>query len=340
MAGFDRTAVEKYLPELQRTIDTTLDVWADGDERSWVDELRRLAIGCIAHNMLGLEDPHSIENLVKDYAAVTAGLTSFPVAIPGSAMHRATEASKRLIAFMGECVAESRSAPRGDGLSRILLQADEQGATIADDIAALELHHVFLAGHVVFAELAALVLHLDREDDVRTSVRAEVLEHVPEGEITMSDLMKMGALHRLVQEVKRITPVFPILFARAKKTFTFKGLTIPEGWQVSLALHESHMLDGVYREPERFDPDRFTDERAEHRAHEHAFIPHGPGPRSGHKCAGADYSTYLMMMFTALLLRGYSWELPEQRIAYDFGHLPPEPRDGLRVRLTPASDRA
>jgi hypothetical protein len=39
------------------------------------------------------------------------------------------------------------------------------------------------------------------------------------------------------------------------------------------------------------------------------------------------------LAFLTLLVRGYDWELPPQDLEYDWKKLPPEPRDGLRVRL-------
>jgi cytochrome P450 len=334
MAAFDRTALERYLPGLESNIGEALDLWADADEIRWVDALRSLAIAAIADNMLGLRDPQSVDGLVADYAVLTSGFVAFPFAVPGSPMHRAKQARDRLIAFMRDCVAESRITPHDDGLSRILSSKGPDGALIADEHAALEAHHIFMAGYIVCAELAGLILRLDHDDAVREAVATEVRAHAAEGVVTMKRLAKMTLLHRVVQEVKRITPMVPILFARAKKPIAFKGVTIPEGWQVSLALHESQMLGEIYPEPAKFDPDRFSEQRAEHRMHEHAFAPQGPGPATGHKCAGTDYATYFMMMFAVLLLRDYTWELPSQDLSYDCGRLPPEPRDGLRARLT------
>ena len=80
-----------------------------------------------------------------------------------------------------------------------------------------------------------------------------------------------------------------------------------------------------------FDPDRFA--RGEHRKHPMAFIPQGAEPPTGHRCLGLDYATFLSVAFLVLLLRGYDWELPPQNLEYDWQKLPPEPRDGLRVRL-------
>jgi cytochrome P450 len=64
-----------------------------------------------------------------------------------------------------------------------------------------------------------------------------------------------------------------------------------------------------------------------------AFIPQGAEPPTGHRCLGLDHSTTLVLAFLTILVRDYDWELPPQDLAYDWRKLPPEPRDGLRVRL-------
>jgi hypothetical protein len=66
-----------------------------------------------------------------------------------------------------------------------------------------------------------------------------------------------------------------------------------------------------------------------------AFIPQGAEPPTGHRCLGLDYSTSLVLAFLALLARGYSRDLPPQNLDYDWKKQPPEPGDGLRVRLRP-----
>src|SRR4029079_15670803 len=60
----------------------------------------------------------------------------------------------------------------------------------------------------------------------------------------------------------------------------------------------------------------------------------GAGPITGHRCPGLDFATYFMAVFTMVLLRGYTWELPPQHFDYDWSKVPPEVRDGLRARVT------
>jgi hypothetical protein len=64
-----------------------------------------------------------------------------------------------------------------------------------------------------------------------------------------------------------------------------------------------------------------------------AFIPQGAEPPTGHRCLGLDYSTFLVLSFLTLLVRGYVWELPPQDLRHDWRKAPPEPRDGLRMIL-------
>jgi cytochrome P450 len=68
-----------------------------------------------------------------------------------------------------------------------------------------------------------------------------------------------------------------------------------------------------------------------------AFIPQGAEPATGHRCLGLDYATALGVAFLALLMRQYDWTLPPQDLTFDWQKLPPEPRGGLRVRLTAKS---
>ena len=336
LAGFDRAALSSYMPGLQAAIERRLTGWAAEDEIRWVPELTQLAIEGIAGNMLGLGPGPELDQLAQDYGAVTRGVGAAPIDLPGTPLRKANQARDRLLVFLREQVAACRKG-RDVGFTRILQAKAADGSQIDDDAAVLELHHIFLAGYIVFAELAALVLRLDQNPELRQTLANEVREQAGAGEVNLETLHGMPLLSRVVDETKRITPMLPFIMAKAKRDISFAGHTIPAGFMVCLALHENHMLADIYPEPTRFDPERFAKGRAEHERHTHAFAPQGPGPLTGHKCPGTDYATYFMKMFTVLLLRGYSWELPKQELSYRMQIIPPEPKDGLRARVSALS---
>jgi cytochrome P450 len=154
-------------------------------------------------------------------------------------------------------------------------------------------------------------------------------------ELTLDVLTDLPTCTNVVREAKRIVPLVPLAFGRARRSFRCGGYEVPEGWTVYLALHLNNHDARVFRDPEVFDPDRFSAGRAEDRAHPMAFIPQGAAPASGHQCLGLTYSTYLVLAFMARLLGGYTWRLPPQDLEPDERKVPPEPRDGLRVVVQP-----
>jgi cytochrome P450 len=138
---------------------------------------------------------------------------------------------------------------------------------------------------------------------------------------------------RVVLETKRLVPLVPLAFGRAERDFTCAGFRVPQDWRVYLALHLCNVDPAVYRQPRDFDPDRFGPDRSEQLSHPLAFIPQGAGPPIGHQCLGLEYSTFLVLAFLAVAVQGYEWDLPLQNLAYRWNTIPPEPKDGLRVRL-------
>jgi len=227
-------------------------------------------------------------------------------------------------------VRERRRQPTDDGLSRVLAAG---GTELGDHDAALELHHLVIAGYIVFAELGSMVQQLTAHPEVRARLAAEIASKAPAGPLAVETFASMPYLLQVVNEVKRLCPIVAVVFGRTKQPFQFDGVSVPAGWMLLWAIRPSHVEQGVYSNPEAFDPDRFSPERAEDKRHEHAFSPQGAGPITGHRCPGLDFATYMMAVFAVVLLRGYAWELPEQKLALNWSLTPPEPEEGLRARV-------
>jgi cytochrome P450 len=334
LGAFDHEAIAVYLPDMQDLIESTLERLARVGEFSAVAELRRLAIETICRNVMGLAPGAQTEAMTRDYGTLLAGLAStIPVRVPGTTYGRAMAARDRLLARIRGAVEERRARPRSDGLSRILTDRAADGRTYTDDEAVLEAHHIVVAGFVVYALMVEVMRQLAEQPELRRRCADEVREHAPTGRLPIEALARLVTSTNIVLETKRHVPLVPLAFGRARRPFVCGGFEVPDGWTVYLALHLNNRDPSIYGEPGRFDPDRFGPERAEHRKHPMAFIPQGAEPPTGHRCLGLDYSTVLVLAFLTLLVRGYDWELPAQDLRYDWKRRPPEPRDGLRVRL-------
>lgn len=333
LKAFDRAAFADYLPPMQAMIEATLARLAAGGEFRAVDELRQLAIEAICKNVLDLDRGERTAQLCKDYVVVASGMLSVPLPLPGTLYSRAKKSRDRVLTVLREIIAERRANPRNDGLSRILQARTPDGTGVSDDEVMLELHHMVIAGYIVFGLLVELLLRLDREPALCKRALDEVQRLTPSGPVTLEQLLAMDFVTRLVREAKRMAPIVPLVFGTAARDFEVDGFTIRQGWGVWWGLSLSNQDPAVWTEPKRFDPDRYAPDRAEDQKLEHAWTPLGSGPMTGHKCLGYDYSTYFTQVFLVALLRGYTWEIPEQSPDYYWNRTPAEPRDGLRMTL-------
>jgi cytochrome P450 len=334
LKAFDESALAGYLPDMQLAIESWLERHADGTAFPAMTALRGLALDAICRNVMGLERGPETETMTRDYGLLLAGLAAtVPVRIPGTTYGRAMSARDRLLARIRRIVEERRAHPRADGLSRILSVMAPDGRTYTDDEAVLEIHHIVVAGFVVYAHLAEVVLRLATQPDLRARCAQEVARYAPDGRLSLQSLSQAATSMAVVMEAKRLVPLVPLAFGRARRTFACGGYQVPEGCTVYLALHLINRDPSIYLEPGRFDPDRFKPGREEHHKHPLAFIPQGSDPPVSHRCLGLEYSTLLTLAFLTLLIRGYEWRLPSQRLDLDWSARPPEPRDGLIIQL-------
>jgi retinoid hydroxylase len=330
LAAFDHAAFERYIPELQDPIDRTLERIAARKGAPVIKDLQRLAIEAIWTNVLGPPGP-AAGAISRDYAAIIAGLTSLPLAIPGTPYGRAREARDRLLSRIAAVIEDRRAAPAEDGISRMLAAHPE----MTDRQAQLEVHHFVIAGFIVYLLMGEVVRRLAEDPQLHERCREEVVV-AGTAELTLDALADLPTCSNVVQEAKRIVPLVPLAFGRARRSFRCGGYDVPAGWTVYLALHLNNHDPRVFRSPETFDPDRFSAERAEDQGDTMAFIPQGAPPPIGHQCLGLTYSTLLVLSFMRRLLGRYRWTLPPQDLEPDARKVPPEPVDGLRVVLQPA----
>jgi cytochrome P450 len=338
LQAFDHTAIADYVPEMQGLIESALARLALGPGFSAATELRRLAIEVISSNLLGPAPATETEAITLDYATVLSGLTAIPISLSVTTFGRATVARDRLLARFRTVIGDRRQRPGIDGLSRMLIGQAADGRTFTDEEVLLEVHHIMIAGFIVYALMAEVMRQLGQQPELRRRCAAEIWEHSPSGPLTMAALAKLETSTNVVLETKRYVPLVPLAFGRAHRSFNCGGFQVPKNWTVYLTLFVNNFDRAIYTDPEKFDPDRFR--RGEHRKHPMAFIPQGAEPPTGHRCLGLDYATVLTLAFLVLLVRGYQWQLPLQNFAYDWQKLPPEPRDGLRVTMQAISSLA
>ncbi len=335
MGAFSREALTQYLPVMEATVRRFLAKWSAAGESTLTDDLKDLALEVIARTMVGSDGGPAFAENAADFKVMVQAFTALPIPIPGTAFARAKAAQGRIFARYRAILADRVAAPTDDGLSRMLATPAEDGSRIAGEDALKELHHFNLAGYITFAHMAHGLVALSQDKALRQRVRAEIDEVVGTGPVTAEALHRMPLLANVTKEMKRRTPFVAVSFGKARSDFTLEGKTVPAGWMVMLCNFASGNDPDLFADPERFDPDRYAEGRAEDHKHPTGFFPQGVGdPLKGHKCAGVDYSTLLMKTFVVCLVRDYETRLPTQDLSLQWEKIPPEYTSGLRAVLT------
>lgn len=222
------------------------------------------------------------------------------------------QAKRRFETFLTRIVAQHRQKPMTEGsagnfVDLLLTSRTSDGKPLDGHDLLAYVHLPFVNGVAYAPRLCGyLTYELLRTPDLLKKVRAEADAVLNEGEFTVNSLRRMRWLYGACMETLRMYPVAGALPRYVAKPFEFAGRTITAGQLIFIATGVSHFLPEVYREPYRFDPERFFEPRSEHQQ-AGAFAPYGLGGRT---CLSAGMGEALIMLILAVLLNAVDLELP------------------------------
>ena len=157
----------------------------------------------------------------------------------------------------------------------------------------------FLVGLETAAVTGAFTLYaLLKYPDLNARAREEAAALFANGVPTVQALHDVDIIRRTAMEAMRMWPMFPGVIRTVANSFEFEGHTVPAGTPMFLATAIPHHLPNLYPDPTRFDIDRYTPERAEHRQRG-AYAPFGLGT---HRCLGAGFADAQLVLTLAALL--------------------------------------
>lgn len=205
---------------------------------------------------------------------------------------------------LADVVAERRAAgidEDAQDLLAIMLRATERGQ-IAESVLRDELMTMLLAGHDTTAlALTYTLVLLDANPDVREKLTAEIDDLLGGAAPTASDVRSMTYADRVLNESMRLYPPVYTLFRQARTDVRLGGYRVPSGSLVMLPQWAVHRDPRHYDDPESFDPDRWSRDRAASRPN-YAFFPFGGGPRI---CIGKRFSLLEARLILGVLLQRF-----------------------------------
>jgi len=335
--SFTAAALKGYYGLLVEQITRHLDSWPSGETITVYPRMKQLTLDVAARIFLGLEPGPASQRINRAFLdMVRASLALVRWNLPGGAYARGRRGRRILEETFTELITSRRAAiARGQGpvedlLGRLCTAEDDAGVGFSDTEIVDHLCFMMMAAHDTSASaLTAAIYLLGHQTEHQNELRERCLAL---DEPDAAELTGIAPMRHFLDETMRLYPPVPNLPRMTLVEMDIGGFTVPAHTGVNLSPLWCHHSDLYWDEPQRFDPGRFSPERAEHKRHDGAYVPFGSGP---HTCLGMAFGIQEILLLLHGLLRRFRWQLP-QSYQPRYPALPfPCPADGLRVSFEP-----
>ncbi|CAN4080190.1 unnamed protein product [Withania somnifera] len=286
-----------------------------------------------------------------DYNYFNVGLMNLPFDLPGFAFRNARLAVGRLVETLSVCVEQSLNKMQSNEEPTCLIdfwmqenireieEAKINGLQKPFEYTNKELggylfDFLFAAQDASTSALLWAIVLLDSHREILERVRAEVAKFwSPESEqpLTADMLREMKYLEAVAREIVRIrAPATMVPHIAGEEFRLTEDYVIPKGTIVFPSVFDSSFQG--FPEPEKFDPDRFMEERQEERVYKKNFLAFGAGP---HACVGQKYAINHLMLFVAIFTALIDFKRHKTDGCDDISYIPTiAPKDDCKVFLS------
>ncbi|MGV0643082.1 cytochrome P450 [Mycolicibacterium sp. XJ2546] len=339
--AFTRTRLTGYVEHIDKVASKVVaEDWVANDARFLLHPaLKELTLDIASVVFMGHEPGTDQELVTKVNEAFTittrAGGAIIRTSVPPFKWWRGLRARKVLEDYFEERVKERRHAGGTDMLSVLCHAEDEDGNSFTDEDIVNHMIFLMMAAHdTSTSTLTTMGYHLAANPDWQERCRDESAR-LGDGPLDIEALEKLETLDLVINESLRLVTPLPFNVRQTVRDTDLLGHYIPAGTNVVTWPGMNHRLPELWTNPEKFDPDRFAEPRAEHKKHRYAFAPFGGG---AHKCIGMVFGQLEIKTVMHRLLRKYRLELPRPgyKPRYDYAGMP-MPMDGMPIVLRPLS---
>jgi sterol 14-demethylase len=327
-----------YSDIIVQEVESMIGDWGAGGEVDLLEFTKELTIYTSSHCLLGREFRHELN---AEFAAIYHDLERgiqpiayvFPY-LPLPVFRRRDKARARLqqlVTQIMEC--RARQGERSTNVFQMLIEAQYEDGTrlTPHDITGMLIATIFAGHHTSSGTTAWVLIELLRHPEHLRSVLAEIDQVFgADGPITFEALRQLPRLENVIKEVLRLHPPLILLLRKVMKDFYVEGFKIDAGKFVCAAPSVTHRIPELFPNPEVFDPDRYTPERAEDKDL-FGWQAFGGGR---HKCSGNAFALFQIKAIICVLLRRYRFELVHSPESYqdDYGQMIVAPRSPCPIR--------
>ncbi|GLT74728.1 hypothetical protein SLA2020_465110 [Shorea laevis] len=315
------TKLRGYVDQMVTEAEDYFSKWGDSGEVDLKYELEHLIILTASRCLLGREVR---DQLFDDVSALFHDLDNgmLPISVifpylPIPAHRRRDRARKKLAEIFTNIIASRKQASKSenDMLQCFIDSRYKDGRpTTEAEVTGLLIAALFAGQHTSSITSAWTGAYLLRHKEYLSAVLEEQ-KHLMEkhGDKVDHDILaEMDVLYRCIKEALRLHPPLIMLMRSSHSDFSVttregKKYDIPKGHIVATSPAFANRLPHVYKDPDRYDPDRFAVGREEDKvAGAFSYISFGGGR---HGCLGEPFAYLQIKAIWSHLLRNFELEL-------------------------------
>ena len=209
-----------------------------------------------------------------------------------------------------DMIAQRRRAEEpGNDLMGMLLSARDEETGLGMDEKQIrdEVLTLLIAGHETTALLLTWLFYcVAAHPDVEAQLHDEV-DRILNGRLpTMADIPNLVYTRQVIDETMRLYPPAYALSRFGNEPDVVGDYAIPGQAIISISPFITHRLPEFWRDPQQFDPERFTPANSAGR-HRFAYIPFGAGPR---RCIGDGFALAEGVLMAAAIAQRFRLRVP------------------------------
>ena len=312
----------RYLPLMNRIIRQRIATWTALGETDVYQEVRKITFDVVAEALAGFKTGSEVDLFRKLFVhLLMQGMRA-----------RTSRLKDEVSRLLQVKIRERREHPTDDVLGLLVQARDEQGNPLSDEQLIAHINILLVAGHETATSLSTWLLYLlSQHPDYLQRVLVEQEELLGmDMDPTLGDIKQMKALDNALSEAERLYPPVGNGPRGVLEDFVFNGYHIPAGSYIFYAIAATHLMPSIFAEPAKFDPDRFSPPREEHKKTPYSLVGFGGGPRI---CIGINFAKVEIKAMLSHILRRYHLELmPDQEIT-QFYRATGMPLHGIKMRI-------
>ncbi|KAL9922034.1 putative cytochrome P450 6a13 [Glossina fuscipes fuscipes] len=190
-----------------------------------------------------------------------------------------------------------------------LIEEDDMASGLTYEQVCAQAMVFFLAGFDTSSAAMAFCLYeLALNPDIQRKLREEILKVLEKynSQITYESLKEMTYLEQVFNETLRKYPVVPQLTRVCLKDYCLPNsdVILEKGLRIIIPIDAIHNDPEYFKEPDKFNPDRFSSAAIAQQHPALSFIPFGEGPRN---CIGMRFGKLQAQIGLIMMLRKFQF---------------------------------